>query len=167
MGTLLTTIIVIGVLSVISNNFDVMPLGTYCFISSTLIEGQVSLMVISILNWISVITVLISYISILLVAIKTKFATKLSIQAQLKSNSELNIAIMRVLLILGFYLLTNSYETYLELWSIITKMDRSQESDFIATVLQNFNPLVNCILLLLINNDVSTSLVTWVKDIKI
>jgi hypothetical protein len=137
-----------------------MPLKTYCFLSPVDNLGYINLIVISILNWASVIIVAFSYTSILIITIKTKLKTRLSLLVQLKKlNSQLNIAIIRLLLILCFYLLTNSYEAYLESWSILTRLDRSKIEDFISAAIQNFNPLVNCILVLLINKDANTILV--------
>jgi hypothetical protein len=167
MGVLLSLITSIGIYTIYINKLEVMPLATYCFLSTTDTPGHVNLMIISIINWISVIIVLFSYVSILILTLKTKLLTKSRNSSQLRRfHKQLNIALLKVVLILSFYLLTNSYETYLELWSTITRMDRSQTEDFLATALQNFNPLINCILLLLINKDISDTLVNWAIQVK-
>lgn len=160
MTVLLIILVIIGFYSFFNSIIKVMPLKTYCFLSPVDNLGYINLIVISILNWASVIIVAFSYTSILIITIKTKLKTRLSLLVQLKKlNSQLNIAIIRLLLILCFYLLTNSYEAYLESWSILTRLDRSKIEDFISAAIQNFNPLVNCILVLLINKDANTILV--------
>jgi hypothetical protein len=167
MCTLLSVVAIIGIYSEIDDTIKVMPLTSYCFVSVRDTQGRINLLILIILNWVSFIITIVSYVSVLILTVKTKWITKITDPAQLKTfNSEMNKVIIRLLLILAFYLLTNGYETYLATWSIITNIERSQKGDYIATSMQNFNPLINCILLLLINKDVGISLFNWIKDIK-
>jgi hypothetical protein len=163
---LFVIILFVGIFSIATDTFVVMPMAAYCFLSAEDARGHINLLIISVLNWISVLIVLFSYTSILIYTLKIRYLAKSPvINQELKAfHNQLNLTIIKVILILSFYLLTNSYETYLEVWATITKMDRDQQADFIANALQNFNPLINCILLLLINRDISQYLIEMLTN---
>jgi hypothetical protein len=146
-----------GVYSFFKDSIEPVTLGVYCFVSPEHPEGLIILFMVCILNCISLITVLFSYLGIGYITLsftnqQSKFSQNKREFSQFKRT--LYLAFIKIFLIVTFYLLTNSFETYLELLELIKKSDRSHRADLIAAALTNSNPLVNALLLLLINKDV-------------
>ncbi|KXN67688.1 family A G protein-coupled receptor-like protein [Conidiobolus coronatus NRRL 28638] len=146
-----------GIYSLFKNSIEPVTLGVYCFVSPEHSEGLIILFMVCILNCISLLTVLISYLGIGYITLsftkqQYKFSENKREFTQFKKT--LYLAFIKIFLIVTFYLITNSFETYLELLELIKKSNRSHKADLIAAALTNSNPLVNALLLLLINKDV-------------
>ncbi|KXN67684.1 hypothetical protein CONCODRAFT_72795 [Conidiobolus coronatus NRRL 28638] len=145
----------VSIYSMIANSIKTNLLGVYCFVSAELTEGKVLFYIVTILNLTSILTVIFSYVSIALVTLKMKKRAKMTNPEQIKDfNNAITVAFLKIFVIVVFYLITNCCETYLQIYEIITGNTRSDLVDVISTSLINSNPIVNSILLLLINKEV-------------
>jgi hypothetical protein len=153
-GVLLLFFTGTGVYGLITNSIQPVPMNTYCFVAPSHNEGNKILLVLSIFNWISLITVIVSYTSISLYTYKVNRSTLSHVNQSLKSalKQKYQKTFVKVIALLIFFIITNGYETYLELREFITKSDRSPYEDIVATSIQNLNPLINSILLIAIND---------------
>jgi hypothetical protein len=147
-----------GIYCVFKDSIEPVALGVYCFVSPEHPEGLVLLYIVCIFNIISLLTVLISYICIAYKTLKFKNLSKIRTEGEVKEfQKAMQNACIKIIIIVTFYVLTNSFETYLELFELITKKNRSPLADLVAACLTNSNPLINAVLLLLINKDVGRS----------
>jgi hypothetical protein len=147
--------ICISIYSMVADSIRTNSLGVYCFVSAELMQGKILFYVVTILNLSSILTVIFSYISIALVTLKMKKRAKMTNPEQIKDfNNAITVAFLKIFVIVIFYLITNCCETYLQIYEIITGNTRTDLVDVISTSLINSNPIVNSILLLLINKEV-------------
>ncbi|KXN67687.1 family A G protein-coupled receptor-like protein [Conidiobolus coronatus NRRL 28638] len=144
-----------SIYSMVEDSIRPNELGVYCFVDSKKAEGKVLFYIVTILNITSIITVVFSYISIAKATLKMKNKAKVSNPERVTDlDRTVTLAFLKIFGIVAFYLITNTFETYLQVYEIFTDSKRSPMMDVISTALINSNPVVNSILLLLINKEV-------------
>jgi hypothetical protein len=144
-----------SIYSMVADSIEPNKLGVYCFVRSDEPEGKVLFYIVTILNIVSILTVVFSYVSIAKTTLKMKNKAKVANPERVTDlDKTITMAFLKIFVIVAFYLITNSFETYLQVYEIFSKVQRGPLTDVISTALINSNPVVNSILLLLINKEV-------------
>jgi hypothetical protein len=151
--------LILNIISISLNQMGLAELAISCMSTPDYTAGYVTIVWYNIMMVFSLIVAISSYIGIGVAQRKKAWKDIKDLHMDKEETlKQANRTVKRVLILLFLYLACNSIEIINIAYEFFTGYTRSAEADFAAIVMINFNPTVNCVILISFHEHIKSSL---------